>query len=766
MTLLRGASLKRYGTNSARQVSRTFLPRPRVQPRGLKAAAAIIALVCVVLAAVVWAAAMTSLRSVEENAARGGDRKAQIVAESFASYLAERVATADLLTRTASFEFKHHGGSIDLERLVQDGLIVPSDEALITIVGPDGLVHQSWPAKRRESTYLSDREHFIAQRNNPNLGLYIGAPVTGRVSGDLTIQFTRRLSATEFNEFDGVVVVSEPLRFLTASFANAANLGKEGRLFVYRSDGTFLVGARSDGMTSGTGPALSTFPVSGQAVSQLDPYAETTQRYMRRAVASYPLIVVVSLSQRDIDANYRHQFFLYWLWPSVVTFGLVFAAVSAYVAARALLTSMAEREQDATVDQLTGLGNRRRLRELVMARDSQDDRPPAALISIDIHDFGSVNKKFGTDAGDGALSQIAGRIKAMADAESALAVRVQSDQFAVVLTGSNSTERALVLTKAIFDVFRLPVNFSNYSETLRLSAGISTSTTEGDSAGNLLTQADYALDLAKQITEQSGESAYRIVDATMAASLARARLLEFELEDAIRGDEPRILPAFSPVIDCQTRHVVGVMVDPVWSRGGGEQLGLNEFRSLAEKLRLIDFVWKQAIERAIPKVAGLKSLELILCVRAPATLISSVDPRYYVFPNILPPKRMRFALTGLQGTQADDPLVTKLSDLRRQGAEVYMVVDPHEGIVPAVFNYLSIDGILIDESQYSLAEGMSTVERTFLRGVLSAIWDAGMKVMVGGIDQASQIDYWASFGVVGVCGPHITMTYPVEPSLA
>jgi len=92
------------------------------------------------------------------------------------------------------------------------------------------------------------------------------------------------------------------------------------------------------------------------------------------------------------------------------------------------------RLQEARVDPLTGLYNRRALEEMLpqaMARADRDDKP-LALLFIDLDGFKAVNDNLGHDAGDAVLRDVAARLRAHVRQTDTL-VRLAGDEFTVVL---------------------------------------------------------------------------------------------------------------------------------------------------------------------------------------------------------------------------------------------------------------------------------------------------------------------------------------------
>jgi diguanylate cyclase (GGDEF)-like protein len=85
-------------------------------------------------------------------------------------------------------------------------------------------------------------------------------------------------------------------------------------------------------------------------------------------------------------------------------------------------------------DPLTGLGNRRRLQELLA---EVHDEPHLALFYLDLDGFKDVNDRLGHAVGDTLLQQVADRIRTCLP-EGAHVARLGGDEFAVLLHGSSS----------------------------------------------------------------------------------------------------------------------------------------------------------------------------------------------------------------------------------------------------------------------------------------------------------------------------------------
>jgi diguanylate cyclase (GGDEF)-like protein len=151
-------------------------------------------------------------------------------------------------------------------------------------------------------------------------------------------------------------------------------------------------------------------------------------------------------------------------------------------------------------DPLTGVANRRRLMEAI---DSAIDRSlkrslPIGLIVLDVDHFKDYNDHFGHLAGDVALRAVAQALQS-ATREQDLVSRFGGEEFACLLIDADldvvarCAERMRALVEAL-----PPRMLGNATQTITISAGIlSRVPAPGDSAGDLLREADAALYRAK-----------------------------------------------------------------------------------------------------------------------------------------------------------------------------------------------------------------------------------------------------------------------------
>ena len=153
---------------------------------------------------------------------------------------------------------------------------------------------------------------------------------------------------------------------------------------------------------------------------------------------------------------------------------------------------------EASIDDLTGLGNQRLLRERLVLEQSRIARygTPSAIVMVDVDKFKEINDRHGHPTGSRILKAIGNALRGeIRDTD--LAVRYGGDEFVIVLPHTTASEgRAFAerLLRSIHDLRPEGVEVS-------LSLGVAALSAEGwagKSADVLLAQADAAAYRAKR----------------------------------------------------------------------------------------------------------------------------------------------------------------------------------------------------------------------------------------------------------------------------
>lgn len=222
---------------------------------------------------------------------------------------------------------------------------------------------------------------------------------------------------------------------------------------------------------------------------------------------------------------------------------------------RTRLAAEAEIRQLAHFDALTGLSNRRSLLEQVVQELAAADLQPrrAALATININAFQSVNDSLGMAAGDVVLRTMARRLSALQGQGQTLA-RVDGDTFALLLCdlqgdlNQASAEAARTIERLLTAIAE-PLEV--HGQVLHLSAGAGVVMIPNDSrdAPELLREAETAMHRAKD----AGDSRVYFFAHALQEAASERLALRSDLRRALEARPAPLLLHYQPQVDSQGR---------------------------------------------------------------------------------------------------------------------------------------------------------------------------------------------------------------------
>jgi diguanylate cyclase (GGDEF)-like protein/PAS domain S-box-containing protein len=162
--------------------------------------------------------------------------------------------------------------------------------------------------------------------------------------------------------------------------------------------------------------------------------------------------------------------------------------------------AQADLEYRATHDALTGLPNRTMLLDhlrLALARQDREERG-VGIVFIDLDGFKDVNDRYGHDAGDVVLREVAERLAAVTRPSDTVA-RYGGDEFVVLLDGlrDGATEAEAIAQRLIDAISSVPISFGR-RVTITASAGVAIAPGRLDNPERLITAADRLMYRAKR----------------------------------------------------------------------------------------------------------------------------------------------------------------------------------------------------------------------------------------------------------------------------
>ncbi|WP_432562950.1 putative bifunctional diguanylate cyclase/phosphodiesterase [Kineococcus sp. SYSU DK003] len=282
---------------------------------------------------------------------------------------------------------------------------------------------------------------------------------------------------------------------------------------------------------------------------------------------------------------------LVWAVPAVLGSGWGLVGMVAQ------LSELAQVRALARTDDLTGVANRRHLLDQLVALAGRGQA--AALLKVDVDDFGLVNQRLGQLVADRLLRDVAEAVRTAAP-QTALVARSAGDTFAVLLPGGDEVLARCVATRVDAAVDALPVP-ARLGRGLSVSIGLALAPPGALHPEELLHQCGTALAEAK--TVHRGMACY---DAEFAArGQERARLaddLAAALADPGRAHRELLLH-YQPQVQAGG-GVVGVEALVRWQHPHLGLLSPDRFLGVAEEQGSMNRLTGHLLARAADEVAG------------------------------------------------------------------------------------------------------------------------------------------------------------------
>jgi diguanylate cyclase (GGDEF)-like protein len=153
----------------------------------------------------------------------------------------------------------------------------------------------------------------------------------------------------------------------------------------------------------------------------------------------------------------------------------------------------------ANTDSLTGVSNRRHFISAVTAglQEMRETGRPASLFLADIDHFKSVNDRYGHEAGDHALIQVAAKMRGLMS-EADVFGRIGGEEFACFLPGTDIGNAVLIAEHLRAEVATLRLRVGAETMALTCSFGVVPVDAETDTPETAMKRADAALYAAKR----------------------------------------------------------------------------------------------------------------------------------------------------------------------------------------------------------------------------------------------------------------------------
>ncbi len=418
-------------------------------------------------------------------------------------------------------------------------------------------------------------------------------------------------------------------------------------------------------------------------------------------------------------------------------------------------------EEMALHDELTGLPNRRLLRERADQAMTLADRRGAkvGLLYIDLVSFKMVNDSLGHTAGDRVLAAVAKQLASRAR-DSDTPARVGGDEFVVLLPEVDGEDDLRAAAERFSEIFETP--FPTPERAVHLDGRMG-GALYPDHAGDfdrLLSNADRALTRGRS-EDQAVTLAHEGGDAAAAED-------ELATAEALRGalDRDELEVHYQPIVRPADGETIGVQALVRWRRGE-ELLTAGQFLATAERIGVIRDIDHWVLERVAEQLAAWRERGSLEWVGV------NLSARTFNEPGL--PARIRDLLeeAGVEGSRLvveiteraalRDPDRTRETIEQLRGAGVRIAIDDFGTGYSAVAHLkryaadlLKVDMVFTDEF------GREDGDVELGEAILELGHASGVEVVAEGIERSEQSRWIADSDFDYAQGFHYAR--PVPPS--
>lgn len=390
-------------------------------------------------------------------------------------------------------------------------------------------------------------------------------------------------------------------------------------------------------------------------------------------------------------------------------------------------------------DRLTGLPNRERFREVLLAaiEGSRRVAKPLVVITLNLDRFKHVNDVLGYAMGDQLLKAVATRLQQQVLREGDLVARMGGDGFAILLSRADA-DGAVVLTDRIAKAFESPLAFEDQTVDLSASMGVACWPTDAQDADTLMSRSEIAMHAAKSRT-----AGVLLYSPALDSSSAQTLSLLTELRHALHNNELRLF--LQPKVSTSTRRVVAAEALVRWQHPQRGLVPPLQFIPFAEQTGFVRQLTLWIFEEVARQWEGLQApgehLRIAINLSTRDLLDIDFPQRLAVLMQTYQLDAHAFCLEITESAIMDDPQRAEatLNKLASQGFKL-SIDDFGTGYSSlAYLKRLPVNELKIDKS-FVMGMGTDQSDAKIVRSTVDLAHNLGLTVVAEGVENAGILD--------------------------
>jgi len=313
--------------------------------------------------------------------------------------------------------------------------------------------------------------------------------------------------------------------------------------------------------------------------------------------------------------------------------------------------------------------------------------------------------------------------------------RLGGDEFAIIQPSGEQPTGATALASRIIDSLSAPYTIAGQEIVIGTSIGISIAPDDGETADQLLKNADLAMYRAKS----DGRGVFRFFEPAMDAKMRARREMELELRNALANDQ--FVINYQPLVNVTLGRVVGFEALLRWCSPQRGMVQPGDFITLAEEIGLIVPIGTWVLREACAEAARWPGDIKIAINLSPVQFKSErlvLDIIAALGASGLSPQRLELEITESVMLQDTEMTLEILRQIKALGVSISM---DDFGTGYSSLSYLRkfpFDKIKIDQSFIrDLSDAHDSV--AIVRAVMGLGSSLGMVTMAEGVETEEQL---------------------------
>jgi len=426
-------------------------------------------------------------------------------------------------------------------------------------------------------------------------------------------------------------------------------------------------------------------------------------------------------------------------------------------------------------DSLTGLPNRLMFKDYLnrATAEAQRDLQGLAVLFLDLDNFKRINDTLGHQAGDKMLKDFADRLSRQLreadivshpsmDEASRVIARLAGDEFTILLPRPSGPGEAQKVANRILKSLLEPFTIATQELYISASIGIAMYPEDGETAGELLKNADIAMYHAKKL----GRNNFQYYSRKLNEESAKKLKIEGKLRHALEKNALEL--HYQPQVNLATGQILGVEALLRWEDSELGKVPPDVFIPIAEEFGLIVKISEWVIEEACRQAQ-----QWTMAFNMPFTMSINISAVHFNGRNLeatiasalkatgLNPGLLELEMTETSILQDLDKAIETLDTFKSMGLQLAM---DDFGTGYSSLSYLMklpFDRLKIDQSFIRNLK-TETKGAAIVSAIISMSHSLGMSVIAEGVEEAEHMQDLLQMHCDQVQGYYISRPLPAD----